>query len=316
MDRAIVVMVFHRVPDVVAFGAWVSQLRRIALEAEGCRTMLDSVHGDPIFDFAVAAFFSDEELLHQWLDGDALAAALRDGEARGFLRSTQDLVLIPDRELPSGVAAFRLSVTPAKDPLFLAAQQRIATTLSNFAGWQGAALFAPDTTDEWLTLIRFRTDRQLNDWLSSPARAEALPDLRSLLTRDVSEMTSINTFGTTVRTQDNTTQVTPKWKSSLLVLLLLYPIAMVLTLILNPLFNRVQAPPWLTVSVSQILSVAILTWLLMPFTARRFRRWLDPVHGAGWRIGLAGTAAVIALYMIHLTLFATVPWLQYWDRAG
>lgn len=316
MDRAIVVMVFHRVPDIAGFAGWVSRLRGTALDAPGCLTMLDSVHEDPLFDFAIAAIFSQEDLLHRWLDSAPLSSALRDGAAMGFLRATQDLVLVPNRELPSGVAAFRLSVTPGKRPAFLAAQRRMTTTASDFAGYQGSALFAPEATDEWLPVIRFRTDRQLADWLSSPARAEALPDLRSLLTRDISEMTSINTFGTTVRTQDNRTLVTPKWKSSMLVLLLLYPIVMVLSRFFTPLLDHLQTPPWLEVSVGQILSVAILTWLLMPFTARGFRRWLDPVDGAGWRIGLAGAAAVLALYLINLTLFATVPWLQYWEHSG
>lgn len=316
MDRAIVVMVFHRVPDVAGFAGWVSRLGQIALDADGCLTILSSVHDDPIFDFAVAVIFSDEDLLHRWLDSAEVAAGLREGEALGFLRSTQDLVLVPDRELPSGVAAFRLSVTPGMRPSFLAAQRRMTATGSDFAGFQGAALFAPEATDEWLTVMRFRTDRQLADWLSSPRRVEALPDLRSLLTRDFSETTSINAFGTTVRTQDNNMLVTPKWKSSALVLLLLYPIVMVLTRFFNPLLDRVQTPPWLAVCLGQVAGVAILTWLLMPFTARRFRRWLDPVEGAGWHVGLAGAAVVVALYAINLALFATVPWLQYWVHPG
>lgn len=54
----------------------------------------------------------------------------------------------------------------------------------------------------------------------------------------------------------------------------------------------------------------------MPLTARGFRRWLDPVDGTGWRIGLAGAAAVVALYVLSLVLFATVPWLQYWNHPG
>ena len=316
MDRAIVVMVFHRVSDIAGFSEWVARLRRVALDAEGCRIMLDSVHDDPIFDLAVAVIFSEEELLHRWLDGTALAGALRDGEARGFLRSAQDLVLVPDRELPSGVAAFRLSVTPGMRQSFLAAQQRMTATGAEFAGYQGTALFAPEATDEWLTVMRFRTDRQLADWLSSPERVQALPDLRSLLTRDFSEMTSINTFGTTVRTQDNKALVTPKWKSSLLVLLLLYPVSMVLSRFLQPLLDRAHSPPWLAVAVNEIVAVAVLTWLLMPVTARLFRRWLDPVDGRGWRIGLAGAAAVVALYAVALALFATVQWLQYWNHPG
>lgn len=214
------------------------------------------------------------------------------------------------------MAAFRLSVTPGNHASFLAAQRRMTATGSEFAGYQGTALFAPEATDEWLTVMRFRTDRQLADWLSSPERVQALPDLRSLLTRDFSEMTSINTFGTTVRTQDNQTLVTPKWKSSLLVLLLLYPVSMVLSRFLQPLLDRAHAPPWLAVAVNEIIAVAVLTWLLIPVTASRFRHWLDPVDGRGWRISLAGAAAVVALYVVSLALFATVQWLQYWNHPG
>jgi uncharacterized protein len=50
--------------------------------------------------------------------------------------------------------------------------------------------------------------------------------------------------------------------------------------------------------------------------SRPFRRWLDPVDGAGARISLAGAAAVVMLYAVTLILFATVRELQFWDYAG
>jgi hypothetical protein len=65
--------------------------------------------------------------------------------------------------------------------------------------------------------------------------------------------------------------------------------------------------------LSEVASVSALQWLLMPFAARRMRRWLDPVDGAGWFVSLRGALVVAAVYAVTLAIFATVTWLQYWD---
>jgi antibiotic biosynthesis monooxygenase (ABM) superfamily enzyme len=79
--------------------------------------------------------------------------------------------------------------------------------------------------------------------------------------------------------------------------------------------DHAGAQPWLALWVSQIVSVSALQWWLMPAVTRPFRRWLDPVDGAGWRISVIGAAVVIGLYAVTLALFKFVKWLQYWDFA-
>ena len=99
----------------------------------------------------------------------------------------------------------------------------------------------------------------------------------------------------------------------MLILLVLYPTVMLLSRFLGPVIDRFGAEPWLAMWVSQVVSVATLQWALMPWAGRRFRRWLDPVDGAGVRTSTLGAAVVIGGYVLTLAVFATVQWLQYWD---
>ena len=51
----------------------------------------------------------------------------------------------------------------------------------------------------------------------------------------------------------------------------------------------------------------------MPAVTGWFRRWLDPVEGAGARLSVIGAAAVVAgVYAVTLAIFASVTWLQLW----
>ena len=140
-----------------------------------------------------------------------------------------------------------------------------------------------------------------------------MPGLRSSLAKGFSAVSSTTPFATTVRVQDGRTLMTPNWKSAMLVLLVLYPTVMVLSRFFGPLLDRAGAEPWLALWVSQIVSVSALQWWLMPAVTRPFRKWLDPVDGAGFRIGLVGAAIVVVGYAVTLAIFATVTWLQFWD---
>ncbi|HNM95270.1 MAG TPA: antibiotic biosynthesis monooxygenase, partial [Mycobacterium sp.] len=154
---------------------------------------------------------------------------------------------------------------------------------------------------------------QLSAWLRSPERDAALSGLRLSLSREFSLVSSTTAFGTTVRTENGRTAITPRWKTAMLILLVLYPTVMLLSRFLGPVIDRLGAEPWLAMWVSQVVSVATLQWALMPWAGGWFRRWLDPVDGAGARTSALGAAAVIAGYAVTLTVFATVQWLQYWD---
>jgi hypothetical protein len=156
-----------------------------------------------------------------------------------------------------------------------------------------------------------RTDHQLQSWLNSPQRKQALPQLRSQLAEDFSVVAHSTPFGSILRVQDGTTRVTPNWKTAMLVLLVLFPTVMTLSRFLGPVLDNAGAEPWLSMWTSQIVSVGLMTWFLMPVVTSWFRRWLDPVDGASVRVSVIGAGVVLLGYVATLALFATVTWLQF-----
>jgi antibiotic biosynthesis monooxygenase (ABM) superfamily enzyme len=312
MSSATVVTIFHPTNDSAAFVDWVDDLRASAPNATDLQV---SVVGEPHLDWGVAARFADEQALHQWLDSPVRQRLLDDGRQRGILCATADLVISDDGGVPPGVGVFRHTVAPGGKAEFVAAEAQLAGASSRFSGFEGCCTFAPAADGDSLSVLRFRTERQLTTWLGSPERIEALGALRRSLSREFSLVSSTTAFGTTVRTENGRTAVTPKWKTAMLILLVLYPTVMLLSRFLGPVLNHAGAPPWLAMWLSQVVSVAALQWVLMPWAGRRFRLWLDPVDGAGTHISALGAAVLIAGYVLTLAVFAAVQWLQYWDYA-
>ena len=315
MSPTFAVTIFHPVPDTQGFDAWLRELQACAQAADGWVSTSLSVHDEPQMEWALAVTFATEQLLHDWLDGAGRLAVLNDGQSRGYWCRSMDLVLTEGGAAPAGVGVFRHSVAAGWEADFRAAQEKLAMASSRFPGYQGTILFPPDASGEWLSLIRFRTGTQLSEWMRSSERGEALSGLRTSLTKDFSVISDTTPFATTVRIENGQTSMTPNWKSAMMVLLVLYPTVMILSRFFGPVLDRIGAEPWLALWVSQIVSVSLMQWWLMPAATRPFRRWLDPVDGSGLRISLVGAAVVVACYGLTLALFATVKWLQYWDFA-
>ena len=315
MSPTFAVTIFHPVPDTQGFDAWLRELQACAQAADGWVSTSVSVHDEPQMEWALVVTFATEQLLHDWLDGAGRLAVLNDGQSRGYWCRSTDLVLTEGGAAPAGVGVFRHSVAAGWEADFRAAQEKLAMASSRFPGYQGTILFPPDASGEWLSLICFRTGTQLSEWMRSSERAEALSGLRTSLTKDFSVISDTTPFATTVRIENGQTSMTPNWKSAMMVLLVLYPTVMILSRFFGPVLDRIGAEPWLALWVSQIVSVSLMQWWLMPAATRPFRRWLDPVDGSGLRISLVGAAVVVACYGLTLALFATVKWLQYWDFA-
>jgi antibiotic biosynthesis monooxygenase (ABM) superfamily enzyme len=312
---ATAVTIFHPAADPRAFDGWLSGLRASARAAEGYESSAVSVH-DAELDWAVAVTFSCERLLHEWLDSDERRSVLKDGQVQGFWCRTTDLVLGDGIDDVPGVSAFRHDVASGKETEFVAVQDRLAGVSSTFPGYEGTVLLPPDEGNQWLSMLRFRTPEQLAAWLRSPERDRALPGLRSSLTKGFSAVSQTTPFATTVRVQDGRTLMTPNWKSAMLVLLVLYPTVMVLSRFFGPVLDHVGAEPWLTLWISQIVSISALQWWLMPTVSRPFGTWLDPVDGAKARTSVVGAVVIVGGYALTLAVFATVRWLQFWDYAG
>ncbi|MFD4179928.1 antibiotic biosynthesis monooxygenase [Rhodococcus sp. NPDC058514] len=312
MSAATAVTVFHRTPDGGAFAGWADGVGAAAGGVDGFVDARVAAYRAPELDWAVSVTFDSEEHLHRWLDSAERDRLIAAGERLGFRRASSDLILL-EGDLPPGVAVFEHTVAPGRERAFEEAQVRLSALISTFSGFEGTTVLRPREPGRWMSVLRFRTDRQLSEWMRSDQRTEALPELRSQLLEDFSVVARSTPFGSILRLQDGKARITPRWRTAMLVLLVLYPTVMTLSRFLGPVLSAHGVPPWLSMWLSQIVSVALLTWLFMPAATRWFRRWLDPVDGAGVRVGLIGAGAVVVVYAATLSVFASVHWLQFWD---
>ncbi len=310
---AMAVTNFERAADSEVFDGWICDVRSAAEAAQGFVAFAASISRDAPLDWAVAVTFESEDLLHLWLDGATWKHLVRGAAVRGFLRLTSDLVIVDGAVIPTGVAIVSSSVSSGMEADFQAAHVKLTMAASQFPGYEGTAIFRPGALGKWMSLIRFRTEPQLSEWLRSPQRNEVLPPVRSSLKRDFSVFAQTTPFGTTVRNVDGKTQMTPSWKTAMLLLMVLYPMVMLMSRFVTPVIAGLGAEPWLSVWLVQVVSVVLMQWWLMPTVASWCRRWLDPVDGASLRISLRGTAVAVIVYAASLTAFATVEALQYWN---
>ena len=310
------VVLVHSVDD-DALRRWVDSATAAVASMPGFRSMRAAVSEGDLHP-AVAVTFDTAEQLHAGLDSQEWAAALAEGGDFGVLRASADLLIVDGHRLPPGTAAFRHDVIDTETIDFVATQMQIVNATSGFPGYVATVLLpaAPEAgIKAWTSILMFRTDDQLAHWATSDERVRQVSQLRTHLRRDFDTLSVDAPFASILRIDHGRPKLTPRWKTAMVILLVLYPTVMTLSRFLGPvLSDTVGTPPWLTMWLSQIVSVAILTYALMPLATRAFSRWLDPVEGAGVGVSVLGALAVVAVYAVTLGVFATVKWLEFWVR--
>lgn len=314
-SAATAVSVFRSKGEHDGFTAWTRTMHEAAATSPGFLTATVSTPVGSGFDWASSVSFDSEKHLHAWLDSDDRAALLHAGEKDGHTRVSTDLLIVDGHAPSTGVGIIAHDVVDGRLTDFRRSQEELVALSSGFSGFEGAVLLGPaDPSDtEWISILRFRTDRQLSEWMQSDTRSKALPELRRHLAGEFSVITHSTPFGSIVRVEDGQAKVTPDWKTAMLVLLVLYPTVMTLSRFVGPLLDDVGAPPWLSMWLSQICSVGLMTYFFMPAVTSWFRRWLDPIDGASRKVSVVGALVVMAVYAATLSLFASVKWLQFWD---
>ncbi|RUP05676.1 MAG: antibiotic biosynthesis monooxygenase [Mycobacterium sp.] len=297
------ISLFHPPGDPDRFGGWLEDYLAVARRTPGYATARQSVPGVAELDWAVEVSFDDTETLDAWLDSTPRRRLLAAGAAQGFGRCASDVVLAPGELPPGNAAVFLHRVAPGKDAEFVVAQRDLALVSATFAGYEGTALFPADAGGQWMSVLRFRGAGQLGAWMRSAERRQALPRLREELTHEFAELPRSAPFGSTVRVADGQAKITPAWKSAMLVVLCLYPTVILLSKTLSPALSRIGIGQAAAIFVGNVISVALLQWVLVPAASRPFRRWLDPIDGASIRTSLAGSAVVLAGYGLLLFIF-------------
>jgi antibiotic biosynthesis monooxygenase (ABM) superfamily enzyme len=216
--------------------------------------------------------------------------------------SQQVLMGAPEEQLVTVVVSH--SVDPALQDEFVAWQQRATDAERGFPGFRGSELFrpVPGVQEEWTAMFRFDTQEHVDGWLESPERKKLLDEGRQFQDFELHRVSS--PFGSWFTFGGNDTEAPAPWKTTLSVLVGLYPTVVLLTLAIAEVWPTGEM--WASLLLGNVLSVCLLTWVVMPVVTRALRFWLAPAKGhASRRVEALGVGASV----VFLACAALVFWL-------
>jgi uncharacterized protein len=186
-------------------------------------------------------------------------------------------------------------------------EQRIAAIQSKAAGFQGYRFEppVPGVQDDWLAILRFDTEANLQAWLDSPERQKLLEEA-SAFHEEFHARIARTGFDQwfPVAAGDAPAPARAVWKQNMLVLLMLYPVVFLFgTFVQAPLLQGwagLSFPPALL--IGNVAGVLLLNYLV-PGTSRRFSWWVHPTGQNPRATEIAGTVLIVALYGLMLVAF-------------
>ncbi|MCV0428432.1 MAG: antibiotic biosynthesis monooxygenase [Roseibium sp.] len=194
-------------------------------------------------------------------------------------------------------------VKPGYEEAYQQWQLEIDAEAKKFPGFLGTELIKPlpGVQNEWVVIFRFTSGKHLDDWFASDIHREMLkraePYFDKVHIRRVGRGFE-DWFANAAGEGDaGPTQ----FKMAMVVLLTLYPTVMLITLYISPFMSSWGLP--VSMFVSNILSVIILTWAIMPMATRALDFWLDDETGSRPSITIGGGALIIALYAVSIGFF-------------
>jgi antibiotic biosynthesis monooxygenase (ABM) superfamily enzyme len=242
-----------------------------------------------------------------------LDAWLRSDTRQGLLARSTDVLDDSRQQVVAGKGTAQHAsgmvvstrVKPGHEREYRAWQHRIDAEAARFPGFLGNEVFPPVSglQDEWVVLVRFDSPEHLQNWLVSDVRKLLVEEAARLW--DEARIASFSGafpgwFGAG-STRSGSVTLPPDWKQAMIVLLVLYPTVMLLTHFLSP--SLASLPLALSMFIGNLVSVALLTWLLMPLANRVFGFWLNPTGRRGPLVELRGITVIVAGYALAIAIF-------------
>lgn len=167
-------------------------------------------------------------------------------------------------------------IKPGREDSYREWAARMQAEQAKYPGYKGTFLQPPDQPDGfWTTIMRFDSAAHLEAWMQAPERQTMLAESKNFIEHE--QLTQLATsFPGWVPIDIATGQGPPDWKTSLLVLLGLFPIVMLQMRFLNPPLAQLGLPTALAIFLGNVASVLAISFLTMPLFVRWFRWWLFP----------------------------------------
>ncbi len=260
-------------------------------------------------DWVILQRFSGLDAARAWLGSPERQARIEG--AAPMLVGRDDVHIVQDeaegiKPSPASVV-ISTRVLPGKEVEYRAWERRIAAAQSRAPGLQGYRFEppVPGVQEDFVAILRFDTEANLQAWLGSPVRRKLIEEATSLTEEFHTRMARTGFdqwFQDSARPGD---APLPVWKMDMLVLLMLYPIVFLFGVFVGtPLFSNVLGLSFaVSLFLGNIVSVG-LTGFLVPWVAGHFDWWLRPASpDTAVRTHLFGAVIILALYAIMVVAF-------------
>lgn len=256
-------------------------------------------------DWIVIQRFRSIDLARRWLCSERLLESLEEveplfvGKDDIFLRTG---VKAQTKEVS---ALITCRVDPDREADFLDWEHQMFRAEVVSPGFIGHRLDRPvaGVQENWVIVLTFDGEANLNRWLESPRRAELLRAAGDFQ-RDVTIRKGAYGFGFWFRDEE-TQPTTPMviMKGNLLVLLVLYPVVYLWNwLVGGPLLDGLGVPFWLALFIGNLFSTQVTGWWAVPKAFVWFKDWLRPDCPAA--DNLRGWLIVLGLYAVSMAFYA------------
>jgi uncharacterized protein len=264
-------------------------------------------------DWVILQRFESLETATSWLNSKERLGLIE--HALPLLVGQDDIHILKDNApgvLPAPVSAvIATRLKPGTEAAYRAWEKKVAAAQAKAKGFQGYRFEPPipGVQESWLAIVRFDSDANLQVWMNSPVRLSLLKEAEPF-TEEFHARIVRTGFDQWFKVADGASPP-PAWKMNMLVLMMLYPVVFVFgALVQKPLLVDNGVPFWLALFIGNVISVALLNWLV-PLSARRFDWWLTPQSPAVMRINLIGAGTAVGIYVVCLLAFALYsnwPW--------
>lgn len=258
-------------------------------------------------DWVIVQRFTSTEAALAWLHSDQRLTRVK--HIAPMLVGRDDVHIVNDDEagvLPSPVSAvISTRIKPGQEDAYRTWERRIAAAQSKAPGFQGYRFEppVPGVQDDWLAIVRFDSEANLQAWLNSPERHKLIGEAEAFTEEFHARITRTG-FDQWFPAAVGGAPPVAAWKQNMLVLLLLYPIVFLFgAFIQNPfLIDRAHLPFAIALFIGNVVSILLLNYLV-PWSSNRFEWWLRPTGRDPWRTEIGGTLMLITLYALMTFAF-------------
>jgi antibiotic biosynthesis monooxygenase (ABM) superfamily enzyme len=260
-------------------------------------------------DWVILQRFTSLEAARAWLASSERQTRIEG--AAPMLVGRDDVHIVHDeaegiKPSPASVV-ISTRVRPGKEAEYRAWERKIAAAQSKAPGLQGYRFEppVPDVQEDFVAILRFDTEANLQAWLGSPVRRKLIEEAAPLTEEFHTRMARTGFDQWFQESAKPGGAPLPVWKMNMLVLLMLYPIVLLWTTFVSmPLFtNLLHMPFAIALFLGNVVSV-VLTGALVPWTAGYFGWWLSPASDKDTvQTHIRGAAIISVAYAIMVVVF-------------